>query len=205
MSVARRNLKEAGGETRPRRTGIGYKANDRGVSRPIAVTPESCPDAAGVNPAGTAGKRRGLPWEASGSVRRLWTTASAMALDGSGGVSRRHSTGPGRAVPGRAKPLGAGSRPDDSMCVGPQEKTRRASSSWRGAPLGRRRGRKPICAHRGAASVVGVGGESSLGAEVLGATKLRGTAGYETRTSGGVGGRGARAPLLPVCGPDYVA
>ena len=46
--------------------------------------------------------------------------------------------------------------------------------------------------------MVGVGGESSLGAEVLGATKLRGTAGYETRTSGGVGGRGARAPLLPV-------
>ena len=106
---------------------------------------------------------------------------------------------PGRDVPGRAKPLGAGSRPDDSVGVGPQEKTRRASSSWRGAPLGRRRGRKPICAHRGAASVVGVGGEASLGAEVLGATKLRGTAGYEIRTSGGVGGRGARAPLPPVC------
>ena len=62
MSVARRNLKEAGGETRPRRTGIGYKANDRGVSRRDTVKPESYPDAAGVNPAGTAGKRQGLPW-----------------------------------------------------------------------------------------------------------------------------------------------
>ena len=30
-----------------------------------------------------------------------------------------------------------------------------------GAPLGRRRGRKRICAHRGAASVIGVGRESS--------------------------------------------
>ena len=33
----------------------------------------------------------------------------------------------------------------------------------RGAPLGRRRGRKWICAHRGTASVAGVGGESSPG------------------------------------------
>ena len=106
MSVARRNLKEAGGETRPRRTGIGYKAYDRGVSRPTTVTPESYLDAAGVNPAGTAGKRRGLPWEASGPVRMIRTTASAMALDGHGGVSRRHSTGPGRAGKGRTSECG---------------------------------------------------------------------------------------------------
>ena len=110
MSVARRNLKEAGGETRPRRTGIGYKANDRGVSRPNTVKPESCPDAAGVNPAGTAGKRQGLPWEASGSVRRIWTTASAMALDGHGGVSRRHSTGPRRAGKGETSWCGEQTR-----------------------------------------------------------------------------------------------
>ena len=45
--------------------------------------------------------------------------------------------------------------------------TDQLSLFWRGAPLGRRRGRKPICAHRGAASAVGVGGESSPGAEVL--------------------------------------
>ena len=93
MSVARRDLKEAGGESPSRRTGIGYKAHDRGVSRPNAVKPESYPAAAGVNPAGTAGKRRGLPWEASGPVRSIRTTASAMAVDGHGGASRRHSTG----------------------------------------------------------------------------------------------------------------
>ena len=67
MSVARRDLKEAGGESRPRRTGTGWKADDRGVSRHDTVKPESYPDAAWVNPAGTAGKRRGLPWEASGA------------------------------------------------------------------------------------------------------------------------------------------
>ena len=59
-------------------------------------------------------------------------------------------------------------------------------------PLGGGEGRKPICTHRGAASVVGVGGESSPGAEVSSATALRRTAGYETRTSGG--GTGGASP-----------
>ena len=45
-------------------------------------------------------KETGLPWEASGPVRLIRTTASAMALDGHGGVSRRQSTGPGRARKG---------------------------------------------------------------------------------------------------------
>ena len=61
MSVARRDLKEAGGESRPRQTGTGYKAKDRGVSRHRTVKPESYPDAAGVNPAGgDCGKETGL-------------------------------------------------------------------------------------------------------------------------------------------------
>ena len=94
MSVARRDLKEAGGETRPRRTGIGYKAHDRGVSRPAYGEARKLPGGGRVNPAaGTAGKRRGLPWEASGPVRSIRTTASAMVVDGHGGVSRRHGAG----------------------------------------------------------------------------------------------------------------
>ena len=106
---------------------------------------------------------------------------------------------PGRAGPGRAEFLsagrqtgGLGGRGATGRHDGPALAVR---GEGRGAPLGRRRGRKPICAHRGAASVVGVGRESSPGAEVSSATALRRTAGYETRTSGG--GRGARAPLLP--------
>ena len=54
----------------------------------------------------------------------------------------------------------------------------------------------------GAASVVGVGGESSPGAEVSSATALRRTAGFETRTFGG-GGWGARVPLLPDFRRDF--
>ena len=59
------------------------------------------PGHGGVNPAGIAGKRRGLPWEVSGPVRTDRTTTPAMALEGHGGVSRGHSTGLGRAGKGR--------------------------------------------------------------------------------------------------------
>ena len=89
MPVARRNLKEAGGETRPRRTGTGYKAYDRGVSRHRTVTPESYPDAARVNPAGIEGKRPGLPWEASGPV---WSDPDCSVSDGVGWARRRQQT-----------------------------------------------------------------------------------------------------------------
>ena len=61
------------------------------MSRRNTVKPESYPDAVGVDPAGTAGKRQGLPWEASGPARLIRTTASAMAFDGHGAVRRRHS------------------------------------------------------------------------------------------------------------------
>ena len=192
--------REAGSEGSRRRNAAPTNRNRIQGQRPWGE-PAHCGDArklpgrGGGKSGGDCGKETGL------TLGGLWVCPEAVDYSVSNGVgwvwmSQQTPVVPGRDVPGRAKPLGAGSRPDDSMCVGPQEKTRRASSSWRGAPLGRRRGRKPICAHRGAASV-GVGGESSLGAEVLGATKLRGTAGYETRTSGGVGGRGARVPLLP--------
>ncbi len=62
-----------------------------GVSRQDTAKPESYLDAAGVDPAGIVGKRQGLPWETSESVRTKRTTSSAMAVDGPGGVSRGHS------------------------------------------------------------------------------------------------------------------
>ena len=89
MSVARRNLKEAGGETRPRRTGIGYKANDRGVSRPYAVTPESCPDAVGGKSGGDCGKETGL------TLGGLWARPvdpDYSVSDGAGWARRSQQT-----------------------------------------------------------------------------------------------------------------
>ena len=56
-----------------------------------------------------------------------------------------------------------GDRPDDSVVAEPREGV--TDQLWLAVmrPLGGRRGRKPISAQRGAASVVGVGGESSTG------------------------------------------
>jgi hypothetical protein len=88
----------------------------RRVSRHDTVKPKRYPDAAGVDPAGIVGKRQGLPWETSRSVRTSRTTRSAMGGDGLGGVSRGRSTGSGRT--GRAERfMCRENRPDDSMDV----------------------------------------------------------------------------------------
>ena len=58
--VARRDLKEAIGESRPRRTGPGQKAHDRGVSRQDTVKPESLPGRGGGKSGGDRRKETGL-------------------------------------------------------------------------------------------------------------------------------------------------
>ena len=72
-----------------------------------------------------------------------------------------------------------------------------------GAPLGRRRGRKRICAHRGAASVVGVGGESSPGAEGVqryNTEENRRIRDPYVRWGGGGGDGGRESPSYPISG-----
>ena len=175
------------------------------MSRPSTAKPGSYPDAAGVNPVGGSRERDGA------------YPGRSLGLSGRSGLQRQRwrwmgteesadAKVPARYVPGRAELPGAGRQTGGLGGRGAAGRHDGPALAVRGegcgAPLGRRRGRKRICAHRGAASVVGVGGESSPGAEVSSATALRRTAGYETRTSGGGGGGdgGRESPSYPISG-----
>jgi hypothetical protein len=63
-----------------------------GVTRQWTGRPNSHPGAAGVNPAGTEGKRHDLPWEVSVSVWVSQTTVLATGREGHREVSRGHSS-----------------------------------------------------------------------------------------------------------------
>ena len=63
-----------------------------GVTRQWTGRPNSHAGAAGVNPAGTEGKRHGLPWEVSVSVWVSQTTVLATGREGHREVSRGHSS-----------------------------------------------------------------------------------------------------------------
>ena len=110
------------------------------MSRQDTVKPESYPDAAGVNPAGTPGKRRGSPWEASGPVRSIRTTRNFLVR---------------------------GDRPDDSVVAGLREGMTDQLSLFgeRAAvrPLGGGEAGSRSAPTGGAASVVVGGRESSPG------------------------------------------
>ena len=71
------------------------------MSRPDTVKSDSYPDAAGVNPAGIAGKKRGLPWEASGAcpVDPDYSVSDGVRW-AHGGVSRGRTTGAGASRAG---------------------------------------------------------------------------------------------------------
>jgi len=91
VSVASRNLKEAGGETRTRRTGIGYKAAAAGSPGHGRGSPMVIRTRAAVDPAGLGGKSHNLPWEVSRPVRANRAIVSATMREGTGEVSRGRS------------------------------------------------------------------------------------------------------------------
>ena len=62
MAVARRDLKEAGGEPRPRRTGTGYKAQDCGVSRTSTAKPGTLPGRGGGKSGGGGSRERDVAY-----------------------------------------------------------------------------------------------------------------------------------------------
>ena len=98
MSASRRrDLKEAVGETRPRRTGTGQKAHDRGVSRQGTVKSESYPDAVGV-----IRRNLGKGWvlRIRGPCGRIRHCRTGTAADGDGGPGGPAAREPAH-VPGR--------------------------------------------------------------------------------------------------------
>ena len=135
------DLQEAGGEeSRPRRRGIGWKADDRRVTR----QGESGEDL------GRAGLRR-QQWCWMGTEKSTEALVAGWAQPG----RAEQPLDSGRQT-GRLGRRGAAGMHDGSALV--------VRGGGRGAHLGRRlRGRKQICAQWGAVSVVGTGGESSLG------------------------------------------